>query len=49
MEELTKELKEEIIEALTLEEIPPEDIDENDAHYRHGLGLDAIQALELIG
>lgn len=48
MEELTKELKEEIIEALNLEEITPEDIDENDALFGDGLGLDSIDALELI-
>ena len=48
MEELIKELKEEIIEALNLEEMTPEDIDENDALYGDGLGLDSIDALELI-
>lgn len=48
MEELIKELKEEIIEALNLEEMTPEDIDENDAHFGDGLGLDSIDALELI-
>lgn len=48
MEELTKELKEEIIEALNLEEMTPEDIDENDALFGEGLGLDSIDALELI-
>lgn len=48
MEELTKELKEEIIEALNLEEMTPEDIDENDALFGDGLGLDSIDALELI-
>ena len=48
MEELTKELKEEIIEALKLEEMTPEDIDENDALFGDGLGLDSIDALELI-
>lgn len=47
MEELTKELKEEIIEALNLEEMTPEDIDENDALFGDGLGLDSIDALEL--
>ena len=41
MEELIKELKEEIIKALNLEEMTPEDIDD-------GLGLDSIDALELI-
>ena len=48
MEELTKELKEEIIEALNLEEMTPEDIDENDALFGDGLGLDSIDAMELI-
>lgn len=48
MEELTKELKEEIIEALNLEEMTPEDIDENDALFGDGLELDSIDALELI-
>lgn len=48
MEELIKELKEEIIEALNLEEMSPEDIDENDALFGDGLGLDSIDALELI-
>ena len=48
MEELIKELKEEIIEALNLEEMTPEDIDENDALFGDGLGLDSIDAPELI-
>lgn len=48
MVELIKELKEEIIEALNLEEMTPEDIDENDALFGDGLGLDSIDALELI-
>ena len=48
MEELIKELKEEIIDALNLEEMTPEDIDENDALFGDGLGLDSIDALELI-
>lgn len=48
MEELIKELKEEIIGALNLEEMTPEDIDENDALFGDGLGLDSIDALELI-
>ena len=48
MEELIKELKEEIIKALNLEEMTPEDIDENDTLFGEGLGLDSIDALELI-
>lgn len=48
MEELIKELKEEIIEALNLEEMTPDDIDDNEAFFGDGLGLDSIDALELI-
>lgn len=48
MEELIYELKKEIIEALNLEEMTPEEIDENEALFGDGLGLDSIDALELI-
>lgn len=48
MVELIKELKEEIIEVLNLEDMTIEDIDENDALFGEGLGLDSIDALELI-
>lgn len=48
MEELIKELKEEIIGALNLEEMSADDIDENEALFGDGLGLDSIDALELI-
>lgn len=48
MEQLIKELKEEIIKALNLEEITPEDIDEESPLFGEGLGLDSIDALELI-
>ncbi len=49
MEELIKELKEEIIKALNLEEMTPDDIADNDALFgENGLGLDSIDALELI-
>lgn len=48
MEELTKQLKEQIIEALNLEEMTPDDIDNDDALFGEGLGLDSIDALELI-
>lgn len=48
MEGLIKELKEKIIEALNLEEMTPDDIDENAALFGEGLGLDSIDALELI-
>ena len=48
MEDLILELKVKIIEALNLEEMTPEDIDENEALFGDGLGLDSIDALELI-
>lgn len=48
MENLIKELKEEIINVLNLEDITPEDIDENASLFGEGLGLDSIDALELI-
>lgn len=48
MEELVKELKEKIIQALNLEEMTPEDIDTDAPLFGEGLGLDSIDALELI-
>ena len=48
MKELIKEVKEEIIKALNLEEMTPDDIDENEALFGDGVGLDSIDALELI-
>ncbi|MBQ6613181.1 MAG: acyl carrier protein [Alistipes sp.] len=48
MEELILELKEHIIDALNLEEITPEDIDNDAPLFGDGLGLDSIDALELI-
>ena len=46
--ELILKLKEEIIEVLNLEDVKPEDIDENAPLFGEGLGLDSIDALELI-
>ena len=48
MEELIIELKEKIIEALNLEEMTPEDIATDEPLFGEGLGLDSIDALELI-
>ncbi len=48
MEELILELKKEIIEVLNLEEITPEDIDADAPLFGEGLGLDSIDALELM-
>ncbi len=47
MEELILELKKQIIEVLTLEEMQPEDIDAEAPLFGEGLGLDSIDALEL--
>ena len=41
-------LKKEIIEVLNLEEIVPDDIGNEDPLFGEGLGLDSIDALELI-
>ena len=47
MEHVILKLKEEIIEALNLSEMKPENIDENAPLFIDGLGLDSIDALEL--
>lgn len=48
MEALKQELKEKIIEVLNLEDIKIEEINDTDALFGDGLGLDSIDALELI-
>lgn len=48
MDNLVNELKQEIITALNLEDITPEDIDAGAPLFGEGLGLDSIDALELI-
>jgi acyl carrier protein len=48
MEELIAKLKEEIIEVLNLEDVKPEEIDNDAPLFGEGLGLDSIDALELI-
>lgn len=48
MEDLILKLKNEIIEVLNLEEFKPEDIDNDAPLFGEGLGLDSIDALELI-
>lgn len=48
MEQLILQLKKEIIEVLNLEDITPDDIDANASLFGEGLGLDSIDALELI-
>jgi acyl carrier protein len=48
MEELKAELKSKIIEVLNLEDLAVDDINDNDPLFGEGLGLDSIDALELI-
>lgn len=48
MEDLVLQLKQQIIKVLNLEEITPDDIDASAPLFGEGLGLDSIDALELI-
>jgi len=48
MDELIDKLKQEVIKQLNLEDISPEDIDPDAPLFGEGLGLDSIDALELI-
>lgn len=48
MNELIDTLKEQIIEVLNLEDMRPSDIDAETPLFGDGLGLDSIDALELI-
>ena len=48
MTDLNTELKQYIIEALNLEDMTPYDIDDDAPLFGEGLGLDSIDALELI-
>ncbi len=48
MEQLIQELKEHLIRELNLEDIRPEDIDAEAPLFGESLGLDSIDALEII-
>jgi acyl carrier protein len=48
MHSLTSELKPRIIESLRLEDITPEEIGDDTPLFGTGLGLDSIDALELV-
>ena len=48
MKELIEESKVKLIEQLNLEEIEPDEIDEKESLFGDGLGLDSIDALEII-
>lgn len=46
-EDLTHEIKVFIIEALNMEDVTPEDIEDDEPLFGEGLGLDSIDSLEL--
>lgn len=48
MENLKEKLKQEIIEHLNLEDLRAEDIQDDESLFEGGVGLDSIDALELI-
>lgn len=48
MENLKQQLKQQIIKALNFEDMTPEDIADDAPLFGDGLGLDSIDALELI-
>jgi len=48
MEQTIQKLKEDLIEHLNLEDLNPEDIDLDEPLFGDGLGLDSIDALEII-
>lgn len=47
MHELVAELKKLLIEGLNLEDVAPDDIEEDTPLFGEGLGLDSIDALEI--
>ncbi len=44
----TDALKERLIEGLALEDIETNEIEDNDALFNEGLGLDSVDAIELV-
>ena len=48
MEQLVEQLKQQLIDALNLEDMTPDDIDADAPLFGEGLGLDSIDALEVI-
>jgi len=49
LEEIRKRLKEELIENLSLEDIKPEDITNDEIIFdENGLGLDSLDAVEIV-
>ena len=48
MDKLMADLKKQIVEQLNLQDVKPEDIGDDQPLFVEGLGLDSIDALELI-
>jgi len=48
MDKLMSDLKKQVVEQLNLQDINPEEIGDDQALFVEGLGLDSIDALELI-
>lgn len=48
MSDLKRKLKELLIERLKFEDMTPEDISDDEALFEGGLGLDSIDALEIV-
>ena len=48
IEELTQQLRQELIKQLNLEDMLPENFDDNTPLFGEGLGLDSIDSLELV-
>lgn len=48
MDSIKLKLKESIIDTLSLEDITPDDIDDDSPLFVDGLGLDSVDALQLI-
>ena len=48
IDELIKELRQELVKQLNLEDMLPENFDENTPLFGEGLGLDSIDSLELV-
>lgn len=48
MDKLKKDLKEMLVNDLKLQEISPEDIGDDDPLFEQGLGLDSLDAVELV-
>ena len=48
MQDLERQLKTKIIQCLNLEDINPEDINSNEPLFIEGLGLDSVDALQIV-